>query len=70
MDLVHEGGPWTRSKEGVHVLSSPERESQIKFVIVINTELSQTCYDRCVILIWTAGIFSIGCEYISLIISA
>ena len=28
MDLVHEGGPWTRSKEGVHgpgvhVLSSP-----------------------------------------------
>ena len=30
MDLVHESGPWTRSKEGVHgplvhVLSSPVR---------------------------------------------
>ena len=23
MDPVHESGPWTRSKEGVHVLSSP-----------------------------------------------
>ena len=23
MDPVHGGGPWTRSKEGVHVLSSP-----------------------------------------------
>ena len=41
MDLVHESGPWTRSKEGVHgppvhVLSSPTCKLKIPINCVVD----------------------------------